>query len=92
VLFFTPGHQTGASVYFPRSKYQAYIMEDCSRDSSGGIALGHGLNERRSRVRFPAGAGNFSLPHRVQTGSGANQPSYPVGTSGSFPGGKAVGA
>jgi len=36
--------------------------------------------------RFPAGAGNFfSLLHPVQTGSRA----HPVGTAGSFPGGKA---
>jgi len=41
-------------------------------------------------VRFPAGAGNFSLHYRVQTGSGAHPASHPVGTRGSFPGGKAV--
>jgi hypothetical protein len=33
-----------------------------SRDSSVGIALGYGLDERGSRVRFPAGAGKFSPP------------------------------
>jgi hypothetical protein len=38
------------------------------------------------------GAGNFSLHHRLQNGSGANPASYPMGTRGSFPGGKAVGA
>jgi hypothetical protein len=43
-------------------------------------------------LRFPAGAGNFSLHHRVQNGSGTNPASYPMGTSGSFPGGKAAGA
>jgi len=36
-------------------------------------------------------AGNFSLHHRVQTGSGAHPASYPMGTRGSFPGGKAAG-
>jgi hypothetical protein len=36
-----------------------------SRDSSVGIALGYGLDDRDSRVRFPTGAGNFSLHHRV---------------------------
>jgi hypothetical protein len=41
-----------------------------SRDSSVGIALGYGLAGRGSRVRFPAGAGNFSVPHRVQNDSG----------------------
>jgi len=38
------------------------------------------------------GAGNFSLHHRVQTGSGAHPASYPMGIRGSFPGGKAAGA
>jgi hypothetical protein len=63
-----------------------------SRDSLCGIALGYGLDERGSRVRFPAGAGNFSLHHRIQNGSGAYPASYPMATRGSFPGGKAAGA
>jgi hypothetical protein len=62
-----------------------------SRDSSVGIALGYGLDGRSSRVRFPAGAGNFSLHHRVQNGSGAHPASYSMGTRVSFPGGKAAG-
>jgi hypothetical protein len=63
-----------------------------SRDSSVGIALGYGLDDRSSRVRFPAEAGDFSLHYRVQDGSGAHPASYIIGTGGSFPGGKAVGA
>jgi hypothetical protein len=63
-----------------------------SRDSSVGIVLGYGLDDRSSRVRFPAEAGNPSLHHRVQNGSGAHPASYPRGTSGPFPGGKAAGA
>jgi len=62
--------------------------EDCvniSRDRPVGIALGYGLE-------FPAGAGNFSLHHRVQKGSGVHPTSYPMGTRGSFPGAKAAGA
>jgi hypothetical protein len=43
-------------------------------------------------VGFPTGAGNFSLHCRVQNGSGAHPASYPVGTRGSFLGGKVVGA
>jgi len=43
-------------------------------------------------VRVLAGAGNFSPHHRVQTGTGAHPPSYPMGTMGSFPRGKAIGA
>jgi hypothetical protein len=43
--------------------------------SAVSIALGYGLDERGSRVRFPAGAGNFSLHHRVQNGSEAHSAS-----------------
>jgi hypothetical protein len=46
------------------------IMTVMSRDSSVGIALGYRLDDRGSRVRFPAGAGNISLRHCVQNGSG----------------------
>jgi hypothetical protein len=62
-----------------------------SRDSSVGIELGYGFDDRGSRVRFLAGAGNFSLHHRVQTGSEAHPASYPVGTTVSFSEGKAAG-
>jgi hypothetical protein len=62
-------------------------------DSSVGIALGYRLDDKCSRVIFPTGAGNFSLHHRcVQNGSGAHPASYPMGTRGSFPGGKVAGA
>jgi hypothetical protein len=57
-----------------------------------GIALGYGLDDRGSRVRFPAGAGNSFLNHSVQNGSRAHPASYPMDTKGSFPGGKAAGA
>jgi hypothetical protein len=43
-----------------------------SRDSSVGIVLGYGLDDRGSRIRFSAGDGKFSLHHRVQNGSGAH--------------------
>jgi hypothetical protein len=65
---------------------------DQNRDSSVGIALDYGLNNRGSRVRFPAGAGNFSLHHRVQNGSEAHPASCTMGTRGCFPTGKAAGA
>jgi hypothetical protein len=63
-----------------------------SRDSSVGTELGYGLDDRGSRVRFSAGAGNFSLNYRVQNGSGAHPASYPMCTRVSFLGGKAAGA
>jgi hypothetical protein len=59
-----------------------------NRYNSVGIALGCGLDDRGSRVRFPARAGNLSLHHSVQNGSGAHPASYPMGTRGSFPGAK----
>jgi hypothetical protein len=49
-----------------------------SRDSSAGIALGYGLEDRDFRVRFPATAGNLSLHCRVQNDSGAHPASYPM--------------
>jgi hypothetical protein len=61
-------------------------------DSSFGIAPGYGLDDRNPRVRFSARAGNSSLNHRVQNGSGAHPASYPIGTRGSFPGDKTAGA
>jgi hypothetical protein len=45
---------------------------DTNLGVSVGIALGYGQDGRDSRVRFSAGAGNFSLHHRVQNGSGAH--------------------
>jgi hypothetical protein len=74
--------------------YQFTIMpqpHDRSHDSSVGIALGYGLDDRSSMVRFPERTGNFSLHHRVRNGSGAHPASYLMGTRGSFPGGKAAG-
>jgi hypothetical protein len=54
--------------------------------------LGYGLDDQGSGVRFPAGAGNFSLNHCVQTSSGAHPASYPMGIRDYFPGGKVAGA
>jgi hypothetical protein len=77
----------------PRKFYNERLRNLCkSHDGSVGIALGYGLDDRGSRFRFPAGAGNFSLHHRVHNGSGAYPASYPMRTRGSFPGGKATGA
>jgi hypothetical protein len=56
------------------------------------IALDYGLDGRGSTVRFPRGVRNFSLHHSVQNGSRAYPASYPMGSRGSFSGGKAAGA
>jgi hypothetical protein len=66
--------------------FQVFSPSLKSHDNSVGIALGYGLDDLGSRVRFLAGAENFSLYHRVQNGSGAHPASYPMGTRGSFPG------
>jgi hypothetical protein len=47
-------------------------MLNKSRGSSFGVAVGYGLDDQGSRALFRAGAGNFSLHHRVQNGSGAH--------------------
>jgi hypothetical protein len=39
---------------------------------------------------IPSEAGKFPLHHRAQNGSGAHPASYPMGTKGFFPGGKAA--
>jgi hypothetical protein len=62
-----------------------------TQDSSVGTVLGYGLDDRGSGVRFPAEAGNFSLHHSVQNGSGAHPASYPMDTRDSFLGGKTAG-
>jgi hypothetical protein len=56
-----------------------------SRDSSVGIATGW----TAEGSEFGSRQGReFSLLHVVQTGSGSHPPSSPLGTWGSFPGGK----
>jgi hypothetical protein len=55
------------------------------------IALDYRLDDRGSRVPFPAGTRNFSLHHRVQNGSVTHPASYPMGIRGSFLGGKVAG-
>jgi hypothetical protein len=54
-------------------------------------SLGNGLDNRGSIPRKYSDGIFFSLRHRVQAGYGAHSASYPRGTRGSFPGGKADG-
>jgi hypothetical protein len=62
------------------------IDEFGNRGSSGSIVSDYGWT---IGVRSLTGAGNFSSSPRVQTSSEAHPASYPVGTRGPFPGGKA---
>jgi 6-phosphogluconolactonase (cycloisomerase 2 family) len=63
----------------PITKHINVHFMNVSRDSSVCIATDYGLDDRIIRVRFQAGAGNFSLHHRVKNGSGAHPASYPMG-------------
>jgi hypothetical protein len=58
-----------------------------SRGSSGSIVSDYGLDDRGSIPN--RGTGDFSCSPCIQTVSGAHPASYPMGTWGSFPGGKA---
>jgi hypothetical protein len=51
-----------------------------------------GLRAEWSEVQVPAGAGNYSPHHRVQTGSGGHPISYLIGARGPFSGAKAAGS
>jgi hypothetical protein len=57
--------------------------------SSGSIVSDYGLDDREIEVRSPTEAEDFSSSPCVQTGSEAHPASYPMGTGGHFPGGKA---
>jgi hypothetical protein len=60
-----------------------------SRGSSGIIVSDYGLDDGAIEVQSPSGAEHFSSSPCVQTGSEAHPASYPMGTGGPFPGGKA---
>jgi hypothetical protein len=57
--------------------------------SSVSIVSDYRLDDRATEVRSPAAENGFSSSLCVQTSSGAHPASYPMGTGGSFPGGKA---
>jgi hypothetical protein len=86
----TNGNPEARNVKF-LMKIDKIPTNDKSRDSAVCIALGYGLDDWGSRVRFPAWDGNFSPLHRVQTGSGAHQASYLMDTGDSSHEGKAAG-
>jgi hypothetical protein len=87
-----PWRRIGRGSYSSTYSLTSALVGGKSRVSSVGIALSYGLDYRGSRVRLPAGAGNSSLHHRVQNGSGVHLASYSTSTRGSFPSGKAAGA
>jgi hypothetical protein len=64
------------------SKFHSNVK---SGSSSVGIATGYGLGDRCSEVGLPEEAENFSVFHRVQTGSGVHTAFCPMVTAGFFP-------
>jgi hypothetical protein len=70
-------------------KFTLYTYIYVIRDKALGIATDYWLGDRG--VEFESRWGQeFSLLHVVQTGSGVHLTPYPMGTGGSFPGGKAA--
>jgi hypothetical protein len=58
-VLFAPAYITRTLFKFIDLKQNQPVLPQKSRDSSVGIALGYGLDDRGSRVRFPAGLGIF---------------------------------
>jgi hypothetical protein len=66
------------------------VWDNFSRDRAVGMATGYGLDDGGVGVRVPVGSRIFFMSSRPVPG--AHRASCPVGTGGSFPRGKAVGA
>jgi hypothetical protein len=66
-----------------------YMCVCVCRGSSGSIVSDYGLDDRAIEIRSPTGTVDFSCSPCVHTDSGAHPASYPMGTGGPFPGGKA---
>jgi hypothetical protein len=79
------------SLHFSHKKHvirflACILLEEISRN----VGISKPCDDRGSRVRFPAGTGNFSLYYHVQNGSGAHPDSYTMGNRGPFSEGKAA--
>jgi hypothetical protein len=88
--FETGKHRQGND-NFPSYSLPSTLSTFRNRDSSVGIAVGYGLDDRGSRIRFPAGAGNFLFTTRPER-LWCPPMLLSNGISGSFPEGKAAGA
>jgi hypothetical protein len=72
-------------------KFKIFYINFVSWDSVVSIATGYGLDDRGVGVRVPVGSWTFSSPHHPDWLWGPPT-SYPMGTRGFLPGGKAAGA
>jgi hypothetical protein len=70
--FLIRGYYDGKAFYFRIKFTHTYINK--RRDGSVGIALGYGLDDRCSRVRFPAGMGIFLFTAASRTALEPTQP------------------
>jgi hypothetical protein len=64
------------------------VFQTIQRRIRAGIATGYGLDDKSGRSSSPDRVKNFLLV--FQTGSGPYPASFPMGTEGSFPEGKAA--
>jgi hypothetical protein len=74
---------------YPFRYHIKFISNGAGLAQAVSIVSDYGLDDRAIGVRSPARAKDFSSILWVQTGSGAHPASCPMGTGGSFPGGKA---
>jgi hypothetical protein len=74
-----------------REYYSKSVPSLRSRENIVGIATGYGLDDRGVGVRVPVWSIIISSPRRPDRFRGPPT-SYPMGTGGSFPGGKSAGA
>jgi hypothetical protein len=81
------GHSTWTPVIFTEGDFKRvynscvkYFCPPVQSSSNTTPGISEVTSSISTGVRFLAEAGNFSLRHRVQTGSGAHTASYPMGT------------
>jgi hypothetical protein len=75
--------------YYVLIREFSFALFSNSRSSDSSVVQHHARSWMIGGLSIGRG-GNFSLHHHVHTGSGAHPTSYPVGTRGSFPRGKAT--
>jgi hypothetical protein len=90
-------HHMGPSLTVSRLSYKignqhdqgSFLRNFGNQGSRGSSGSDYELDDRVIEVRSPTEAEDFSCRPCVQTGSEAHPASYPMGTGGSVPGGKA---
>jgi hypothetical protein len=100
---FQTGTESSAVVHFSVLKDQTHWelrkhVRPCKISMTSALVSLHTIydpwqgSRYRGWIRVLCPKGRRSSPEMVQTGSGAHQASYPIGTGGSFAGGNAAGA